>query len=203
MTSANPPALPREGPTAGSQGAWRGLKPSPGELGKLQEVEERPRAPGGGASQPSRQQHVCRARICAFQERLSQHGRPPHAQVTGFTVSRSQCTLLGGSPGTPGTHSTLACCQKLLPHQGGAEETPGAEAAGPAGAASASLSPAPAGARWAPRGVCLAPGRRRSKAVKPPGPLSEGSAPSCPPAVSPQPPAPLPQGPKAAVSGEI
>ena len=187
-----PPLLPQEGPTAASQGAWRGLKPSSGELGKLQEVEERARAPGRGASQPSRQRHVRRARICAFQERLSRHGRPPHAQVPGLTVSRNQCALLGGSPGTPGTHSTLACCQKLLPHQGRTKETPGAEAAGRAGAASASLSPAPAGVHWAPRGVCLAPGRRRSKAVKPPGPLSEGSAPSRPPAVSPQPPAPLP-----------
>lgn len=60
------------------------------------------------------------------------------------------------------------------------------------------LSPGPAGARWAPRGACLAPGRRRSKAVKPPGPRSEGSAPSRSPAVSPQPPASCPHGPKAA-----
>ena len=193
MTSANrPPHSLGRVQLLDPREQWRDRKPSSGELGKLLEVEERARAPGGGASQPSRPKRVGRARTRAFQERQSRGRQPPHAQVRGWTVSRSQCTLLSGSPGTPGTHSTRACCQKLLPHQGRAKETPGAEAAGPAGAASTSLSPAPAGARWTPRGVCLAPGRRRSKAVKPPRPRSEGSAPSRLPSVSPQPPAPLP-----------
>ena len=42
-----PPPPAQEGPTAGSQGACRGLKPSSREVGKLPEVERGPRRRAG------------------------------------------------------------------------------------------------------------------------------------------------------------